>query len=187
MLKLFTRHRNNFIDLLHDYTQRNVGLRATLSEQRAILYNQFPVPWQNYPSCILEIIVHDFKDFLANIKSLNKTHYLFLFGIDEINNNTNDEKARFHITFLKRLLFLSCNYTTSLYQQSIIMTATTLISSPSTSLNSFSPLLFMGSNFIRNKKIALERSLGFEKTPISLRRKEYRVVVASSNNVAASL
>ncbi|XVE54852.1 hypothetical protein DITRI_Ditri03aG0115900 [Diplodiscus trichospermus] len=68
--------------------------------------------------------------------------------------------------------------------------ATTLTSSsPSTCLNSISPLLFKGSSFIGNKKIALGRSIGFERTT-SLRRKKGKeyggvVVVASSSNVAA--
>ncbi|EOY21710.1 PREDICTED: transmembrane protein DDB_G0273707/DDB_G0273361 [Theobroma cacao] len=72
------------------------------------------------------------------------------------------------------------------YHQSNAMAATSLTSSPSISLNSFSPLLFKGCSFIGNKKIASERSLG----TTSIRRKqgrEYGVVVASSSNVAAPL
>ncbi|XP_038994140.1 uncharacterized protein LOC120118068 [Hibiscus syriacus] len=65
------------------------------------------------------------------------------------------------------------------------------VSTPSTSLNSLSPLLLRGNHsFFRNKKIALERSLVFErKSTGSLRKNrggEYAVVVASSGNVAAS-
>ncbi|GMI64795.1 hypothetical protein HRI_000148800 [Hibiscus trionum] len=76
------------------------------------------------------------------------------------------------------------------YHQSNVMA----ISTPSTSLNSLSPLLVRGNHsFFRNKKIDLGRSLGFErKTSRSLRRskskskgRECAVVVASSGNMAA--
>ncbi|KAK8649215.1 hypothetical protein V6N13_129949 [Hibiscus sabdariffa] len=60
------------------------------------------------------------------------------------------------------------------------------VSTPSTSLNSLPPLLLRGNrSFIRNKRIASERSLGFErKTSRRLRRnkgREWAVVVASND------
>ncbi|GMJ02387.1 hypothetical protein HRI_003907900 [Hibiscus trionum] len=64
------------------------------------------------------------------------------------------------------------------YHQSNVMAV-------STSLNSLPPLFLRGNRgFLQNKRIALERSLGFG----SLRRnkgREYAAVVASSSNVAA--
>ncbi|KAK8705389.1 hypothetical protein V6N13_048992 [Hibiscus sabdariffa] len=61
------------------------------------------------------------------------------------------------------------------------------VSTPSTSLNSLPPLLLRGNHgFFRNKRIASERSLGFDrKTSRRLRRnkgRECAVVVASSGN-----
>ncbi|XVF54256.1 hypothetical protein PTKIN_Ptkin05aG0165800 [Pterospermum kingtungense] len=67
--------------------------------------------------------------------------------------------------------------------------ATTLTSSPPTCLHPIFPLLFeRTTSFFVNKKIGLVRSLGFERTASLTRKKrEYGVVVASSDNVAAPL